>query len=244
MHQFLSCSFSSAQRGIVHIPGERYFLYQHLWQTRELQCCYQHINKTLSANSWTHIPKLHNSFLLFPVSFLKQQPPTTKGVSEHQGEHATSGKWGAAFLIFAAHREICAFPLSWAWEADLLCVLCPPCLADDHRRLCVDGPPARGGSRRGGAAGNGFLPRGNGNGFGPRGAGFIPIPGSNGFSPAVGGTGVGAGGHSSTGSGPIITGLSKCLPSDLFHSFLLSFFFPFLLHFYCSVWIQYSVLNT
>lgn len=95
-----------------------------------------------------------------------------------------------------------------------------PCVTDEHRRLCTDGAPARGGSRRGGAGGNGFHPHpaGNGNGFGPRGAGFIPIPGSNGFSPAVGGAGVGAGGHSPAGSGPIITGLSKCSCSDLLRS--------------------------
>ncbi|KAJ7410447.1 fibrillin 2 [Pitangus sulphuratus] len=57
------------------------------------------------------------------------------------------------------------------------------CALDEHRRLCVDGSPARGGSRRAGSGGNGFLPGGNSNGYGPRGAGFIPIPGSNGFSP-------------------------------------------------------------
>uniref|UniRef100_A0A8C3CZ55 Fibrillin-1 n=1 Tax=Cairina moschata TaxID=8855 RepID=A0A8C3CZ55_CAIMO len=57
-------------------------------------------------------------------------------------------------------------------------------------------------------SGNGFLPGGNGNGYGPGGAGFIPIPGSNGFSPSVGGAGVGTGGQSPTGNGPIITGLT------------------------------------
>lgn len=86
------------------------------------------------------------------------------------------------------------------------------CSIDEHRRLCVDGVPAGGGSRSGGGTGgNGFLPGGNGNGYSPGGAGFIPVPGSNGFSPGVGGAGVGTGGQTPAGNGPIITGLSKCL---------------------------------
>ncbi|XP_054253822.1 fibrillin-2 isoform X1 [Indicator indicator] len=83
--------------------------------------------------------------------------------------------------------------------------MCPVRGSDEHRRLCMDGVPAGGGSRGGGGTGgNSFLPRGNGNGYSPGGAGFIPIPGSNGFSPGVGG----AGGQSPTGNGPIITGLT------------------------------------
>lgn len=99
------------------------------------------------------------------------------------------------------------------------------CLTDEHRRLCVDGTPAGGGSRGGGTGGNGFLPGGNGNGYGPGGAGFIPIPGSNGFSPGVGGAGIGTGGQSPTGNGPIITGLSKYLHCcDLFSFYFFLFF--------------------
>uniref|UniRef100_A0A8C8BLB0 Fibrillin-2 n=1 Tax=Otus sunia TaxID=257818 RepID=A0A8C8BLB0_9STRI len=47
-----------------------------------------------------------------------------------------------------------------------------------------------------------------GSGECPGGGGFIPIPGSNGFSPGVGGAGVGTGGQSPAGNGPIITGLT------------------------------------
>lgn len=94
----------------------------------------------------------------------------------------------------------------------ILCLFMCFCSIDEHRRLCVDGVPAGGGSRSGGGTGgNGFLPGGNGNGYSPGGAGFIPVPGSNGFSPGVGGAGVGTGGQTPAGNGPIITGLSKYL---------------------------------
>ncbi|NXQ28620.1 FBN2 protein, partial [Alaudala cheleensis] len=105
-------------------------------------------------------------------------------------------------------RRQCCCESGHCWASGSVPEACPVRGSDEHRRLCVEGAPARGGSRRGGAGGNGFLPGSNGNGFVPRGAGFIPIPGSNGFSPAVGGAGVGAGGRSPTGSGPIITGLT------------------------------------
>ncbi|NXQ56106.1 FBN2 protein, partial [Anthoscopus minutus] len=88
-------------------------------------------------------------------------------------------------------RRQCCCESGHCWASGSAPEVCPARGSDEHRRLCADSAPARGGSRRGGAGGNGFLPGGNGNGFGPRGAGF-PIPGSNGFSPAVGGTGVGA----------------------------------------------------
>lgn len=91
-----------------------------------------------------------------------------------------------------------------------LCLLCV-FLVDEYSRLCIDGIPVGGGSRAGGIGGNGFLPGGNGNGYGAGGTGFIPIPGGNGFSPGIGGAGVGTGGQSPTGNGPIITGLSKSL---------------------------------
>lgn len=103
----------------------------------------------------------------------------------------------------------------------------------------MDGTSAGGGSRGGGTGGNGFLPGGNGNGYGPGGAGFIPIPGSNGFSPSVGGAGVGTGGQSPTGNGPIITGLSKYLHCyDLLISFD-SFYF-----FFCFVFILKMILHS
>ncbi|XP_066038029.1 fibrillin-2 isoform X1 [Chamaea fasciata] len=105
-------------------------------------------------------------------------------------------------------RRECCCESGHCWASGSVPEVCPVRGSDEHRRLCVDGAPSRGGSRHGGAGGNGFLPGSNGNSFGPRGAGFIPIPGSNGFSPAVGGTGVGAGGHSPAESGPVITGLT------------------------------------
>ncbi|XP_035165832.1 fibrillin-2 [Oxyura jamaicensis] len=94
------------------------------------------------------------------------------------------------------------------WAIGSVPEMCPVRGSDEHHRLCVDGTSAGGGSRGGGTGGNGFLPGGNSNGYGPGGAGFIPIPGSNGFSPSVGGAGVGTGGQSPTGNGPIITGLT------------------------------------
>ncbi|XP_063036507.1 fibrillin-2 isoform X2 [Melospiza melodia melodia] len=106
-------------------------------------------------------------------------------------------------------RRQCCCESGHCWATASGPEVCPARGSDEHRRLCVDGAPARGGARRGGgAAGNGFHPHPGSNGFGPRGAGFIPIPGSNGFSPALGGAGAGAGGHSPAGSGPIITGLT------------------------------------
>ncbi|NWU86044.1 FBN2 protein, partial [Onychorhynchus coronatus] len=101
-------------------------------------------------------------------------------------------------------RRQCCCESGRCWATGSASETCPVRGSDEHRRLCVDGSSARGGSRRAGSGGNGFLPGGNSNGYGPRGAGFIPIPGSNGFSPSGGGTG----GQSPTGSGPIITGLT------------------------------------
>lgn len=105
------------------------------------------------------------------------------------------------------------------------------CLPDEHRRLCVDGTPAGGGSRDGGTGGNRFLPSANDNGYGQGGAGFIPIPRSNGLSPGVGRAGVGTGGPSPTGNGPIITGLSKYLRCCVLFlsTSLFLFFFPLFL---------------
>lgn len=109
-------------------------------------------------------------------------------------------------------------------------------VADEYRRLCIDGIPVIGGSRPGGTGGNVFLPGGNGNGYGPGGTGFIPIPGGNGFSPGVGGAGVGTGGQGPTGNGPIITGLSEL--SYVFIVFLQEIHLCiFLLHVLCSHWL-------
>ncbi|XP_060119385.1 fibrillin-2 [Heteronotia binoei] len=94
------------------------------------------------------------------------------------------------------------------WALGSIPEMCPVRGSDEYRRLCIDGIPAVGGTRPGGAGANGFLPGGNGNGYGPGGTGFIPIPGGNGFSPGVGGIGVGTGGQHPTGNGPIITGLT------------------------------------
>ncbi|XP_064294038.1 fibrillin-2 isoform X2 [Phalacrocorax carbo] len=105
-------------------------------------------------------------------------------------------------------KRQCCCESGRCWAIGSVPEMCPVRGSDEHRRLCVDGTPAGGGSRGGGTGGNGFLPGGNGHGYGPGGAGFIPIPGSNGFSPGVGGAGVGTGGQSPTGSGPIITGLT------------------------------------
>ncbi|NWS35672.1 FBN2 protein, partial [Polioptila caerulea] len=78
-------------------------------------------------------------------------------------------------------RRQCCCESGHCWASGSVPELCPVRGSDDHSRLCVDSAPAQG---------------------------FIPIPGSNGFSPAVGRTGAGAGGHSPTGSGPVITGLT------------------------------------
>ncbi|XP_054664926.1 fibrillin-2 isoform X2 [Grus americana] len=103
-------------------------------------------------------------------------------------------------------KRQCCCESGQCWAIRSVPEMCPVRGSDEHRRLCVDGAFAGGGSRGGGTGGNGFLPGGNGNGYGPGAAGFIPIPGSNGFSPGVGRAGVGTGGQSPTG--PIITGLT------------------------------------
>ncbi|NXN74071.1 FBN2 protein, partial [Himantopus himantopus] len=82
-------------------------------------------------------------------------------------------------------KRQCCCESGRCWAIGSVPEMCPVRGSDEHRRLCVDGTPAGGGSRGGGTGGNGFLPGGNGNGYGPGGAGFIPIPGSNGFSPAI-----------------------------------------------------------
>ncbi|XP_009870381.1 PREDICTED: fibrillin-2-like, partial [Apaloderma vittatum] len=105
-------------------------------------------------------------------------------------------------------KRQCCCESGRCWAVGSVPEMCPVRGSDEHRRLCVDVAPAGGGSRGGGTRGNGFLPGGNGNGYSPGGAGFIPIPGSNGFSPGVGGAGIGTGGQSPTGNGPIITGLT------------------------------------
>uniref|UniRef100_G1N7G6 Fibrillin-2 n=1 Tax=Meleagris gallopavo TaxID=9103 RepID=G1N7G6_MELGA len=89
-------------------------------------------------------------------------------------------------------KRQCCCESGRCWAIGSVPEMCPVRGSDEHRRLCVDGVPAGGGSRGGGGTGgNGFLPGGNGNGYSPGGAGFIPIPGNNGFSPGVGGAGVG-----------------------------------------------------
>ncbi|XP_004949436.2 fibrillin-2 isoform X2 [Gallus gallus] len=106
-------------------------------------------------------------------------------------------------------KRQCCCESGRCWAIGSVPEMCPVRGSDEHRRLCVDGVPAGGGSRSGGGTGgNGFLPGGNGNGYSPGGAGFIPVPGSNGFSPGVGGAGVGTGGQTPAGNGPIITGLT------------------------------------
>uniref|UniRef100_A0A8C8BQ30 Fibrillin-2 n=1 Tax=Otus sunia TaxID=257818 RepID=A0A8C8BQ30_9STRI len=105
-------------------------------------------------------------------------------------------------------KRQCCCESGRCWAIGSVPDVCPIRGSDEHRRLCVDGTPAGGGSRSVGTGGNGFLPGGNGNGYSPGGGGFIPIPGSNGFSPGVGGAGVGTGGQSPAGNGPIITGLT------------------------------------
>ncbi|NXL38984.1 FBN2 protein, partial [Glaucidium brasilianum] len=105
-------------------------------------------------------------------------------------------------------KRQCCCESGRCWAIGSVPDVCPIRGSDEHRRLCVDGTPAGGGSRRGETGGNGFLPGGNGNGYSPGGGGFIPIPGRNGFSPGVVGAGVGTGGQSPTGNGPIITGLT------------------------------------
>ncbi|KAM4878543.1 LOW QUALITY PROTEIN: fibrillin-2 [Sylvia borin] len=105
-------------------------------------------------------------------------------------------------------RRQCCCESGHCWASGSVPEVCPVRGSDEHHRLCVESAPARGSSWHSGAGGNGFLPRSNGNGFRPRGAGFILIPGSSGFSPAVSRAGVVAGGHSPTGNGPIITGLT------------------------------------
>ncbi|NXD85850.1 FBN2 protein, partial [Halcyon senegalensis] len=101
-------------------------------------------------------------------------------------------------------KRQCCCEYGRCWATGSVPETCPVRGSDEHRRLCVVATPAGGG----GTGGNGFLPGGNGNSYGPGGAGFIPNPGSNGFSPGVGGAGVGTGGQSPTGNGPIITGLT------------------------------------
>ncbi|XP_059690283.1 fibrillin-2 isoform X2 [Gavia stellata] len=105
-------------------------------------------------------------------------------------------------------KRQCCCESGQCWAIGSVPEMCPVRGSDEHRRLCVDGAAAGSGSRGGGTGGNRFLPGGNGNGYGPGGAGFIPIPGSNGFSPGVGGAGLGTGGQSPAGNGPIITGLT------------------------------------
>ncbi|OXB66901.1 hypothetical protein ASZ78_013562 [Callipepla squamata] len=106
-------------------------------------------------------------------------------------------------------KRQCCCESGRCWAIGSVPEMCPVRGSDEYHRLCVDGVPAGGGSRGGGGTGgNGFLPGGNGNGYSPGGAGFIPIPGSNGFSPGVGGAGVGTGGQTPAGNGPIITGLT------------------------------------
>uniref|UniRef100_A0A672TJ02 Fibrillin 2 n=1 Tax=Strigops habroptila TaxID=2489341 RepID=A0A672TJ02_STRHB len=105
-------------------------------------------------------------------------------------------------------KRQCCCESGQCWAIRSVPEMCPVRGSDEHRRLCVDGASAGGRSRGGGTGGNRFLPGGNGNGYGPGGAGFIPIPGNNGFSPGIGGAGIGRGGQSPNGNGPIITGLT------------------------------------
>ncbi|KFQ28621.1 Fibrillin-2, partial [Mesitornis unicolor] len=98
-------------------------------------------------------------------------------------------------------KRQCCCESGHCWAIRSVPEVCPVRGSDEHRRLCVNGAPGGDGSRGGGTRGAGVYP--GGNGYGPEGAGLIPKPGSNGFSP-----GVGTGGPSPTGSGPVITGLT------------------------------------